>query len=367
MTRPHPNATNQLPRLLPAKRRLLPHIKPVRDRNPIGVAIIGLLLIALLLGAAYRAGDLPVIGGGTAYTAYFTEAAGLKSGQEVRVAGVKVGKVTSVKLAPREAKVKVEFRVKDTWIGNATTATIMIKTLLGSKYLALDPLGYRAQNPREPIGVDRTIAPYDVTQAFDDLGATIEQIDSQQVGESLTVVSQAFSGTPQHFRSAIDGLSALSRTISKRDAQLAELLNGTRRLSGTIASQNDQFRALLKDGNLLLAELQRRREAISSLLVGIIRMSRELSEFVDRNDGELRPLLDSLDAVTEVFKNNQRNLDKALSLAGPYIRLIANASGNGRWVDGYLCGAVPKEYVSDPKPPNYTPPDKCTPTRKGGS
>ncbi|MFG2003781.1 MCE family protein [Spirillospora sp. NPDC048911] len=366
MTHPTPQPPNQLPRLLPKRRRLLPYVKPARDRNPIGVALIGLLLIALLLAAAYRADRLPVIGGGTTYSAYFTEAAGLKSGQEVRVAGVKIGKVTSVKLAPREAKVKVEFRVKDAWIGNATTATIMIKTLLGSKYLALDPLGYREQDPDEPIGIDRTVSPYDVTKAFDELGQTVEDIDSQKVGESLTVVSQAFSGTPAHFRTAIDGLSALSRTISKRDAQLAELLNGTRRLSGTIASQNDQFRALLKDGNLLLAELQRRREAISSLLVGIIRMSREIERFIDESGPKLSPLLDSLDAVTDVLKANQRNLDKALSLAGPYIRLVANASGNGRWVDGYLCGAVPKEYVTDPKPANYTAPDKCTPTRKGG-
>jgi phospholipid/cholesterol/gamma-HCH transport system substrate-binding protein len=104
-------------------------VKPIRERSPVAVAVVGLVILLGLGSAAYAADDLPVIGGGTTYRADFTESAGLNSGNEVRVAGVKVGKVTGVSLD--RGRVKVTFRVKDTWVGNASTVSIMIKTLLG--------------------------------------------------------------------------------------------------------------------------------------------------------------------------------------------------------------------------------------------
>lgn len=340
-----------------------PWLKPLRERNPIPVALAGLVLLLVLGLLAYRVDDLPVIGGGTTYTAQFSEAAGLKPGQEVRVAGVKVGKVTGVSLD--RDRVRVTFRVKDTWVGDASTAAIMIKTLLGSKYLALDPLGSARQNPRRPIGLDRTIAPYDVTAAFDDLGGTLDRLDTARLAESLQTISSTFQKTPPSVRTALDGLSALSKTISSRDAELARLLAGTKQLSGTLADQNAQFEALLKDGNLLLGELSRRRAAIHALLTGTRDLAVELSGLVQDNKGQLAPTLASLDRVTDVLSRNSKSLDRALALAGPYTRLAGNSLGNGRWTDGYLCGTVPRGYLEGGK---WTPPPTgCIPTRRGGA
>ncbi|WP_081842659.1 MULTISPECIES: MCE family protein [Actinomadura] len=340
-----------VPRALPRLKTGRPRLKPLRERSPIGVAAVGVALLLVLGMLAFRADDLPVIGGGTTYSAYFSEAAGLKDGQEVRVAGVKVGKVTAVELEGN--KVKVTFRVKDTWVGNATRAMIMIKTLLGSKYLQLDPLGYRRQDPRETIPLDRTVAPYDVTTAFEDLGRTFDRLDTAKLAASLETISKTFEDTPPSVRVALHGLSSLSNTIASRDAELARLLAGTKQLSGTIAAQNAQFQTLFKDGNLLLGELRRRRDAIHALLVGTNRLARELIGLVDDNRRTLGPTLASLDRVTTVLERNQKNLDRALETAAPYMRVVANSTGNGRWVDGYLCGTVPKEYLENGawKPP----------------
>ncbi|MBO2447976.1 MCE family protein [Actinomadura barringtoniae] len=329
----------KLPPLKKRRRRW----KPLRERNPIPVALIGLVLLLLFGMTAYRADDLPIIGGGVTYHAYFSEAAGLKSGQEVRVAGVKVGKVTDVSLDG--AKVKVSFRVKGTWVGDRSTAMIMIKTLLGSKYLSLDPLGAAKQDPKQAIGLDRTVAPYDVTTAFEDLGRTFQDIDTPRLAQSLTTISQTFKDTPPDVRKAFNGLSQLSRTIASRDAELQSLLAGTKRLSGTLADQNSQFEVLFKDGNLLLAELRRRRDAIHELLVATQRMARALSDLVDDNRGQLGPMLDALDRVTDTLMRHQKSLEQAIKVSAPYTRLIGNATGNGRWIDGYLCGTVPKDYI----------------------
>ncbi len=335
-------------------------MKPMRERNPIVVAVVGLVILAGLGTAAYAADDLPVIGGGTTYTADFTESAGLVPGNEVRVAGVEVGKVTGVSLA--RGHVKVTFRVKHTWIGDASTASIMIKTLLGAKYLAVDPLGAAEQDPSKPIPVSRTTSPYDVTQAFNQLGQTFGQIDTDQLAKSLQSISDAFRNTPPSVRQAVTGLSALSQTISSRDAQIARLLAGTRKITGTLADQNASFEALLHDGNLLLGELQHRRNAIHALLVGTQQLSQQLSGLVQDDQAQLDPTLRALDQVTSMLKRNEGSLDKALAVAGPYYRLIGNATGNGRWIDSYLCGIVPKNYL----PPGTPPATGCMPPKQAG-
>lgn len=334
--------------------------RPIRARNPIGIAVAGLAIIVALAMLAYRADDLPVIGGGTTYTADFREAAGLEPGDEVRVAGVKVGRVTGVALDG--AKVKVTFRIKDAWVGDASTAAIMIKTLLGAKYLAIDPLGPARQDPGRRIPLSRTISPYDVTEAFQDLSGTIERLDTAKVAQSLDTIADTFADTPPSVRNALSGLSALSRAISTRDAQLARLLSNARQLTGTLADHNAHFEALLKDGNLLLGELRRRREAIHALFVGSRALAGQLSGLVADNQRQLGPTLASLDRITDVLRRNQGDLDRALAVAGTYNRLLGNSLGNGRWMDGYLCGVVPKEYLAPGTPPETG----CMPPRPGG-
>jgi phospholipid/cholesterol/gamma-HCH transport system substrate-binding protein len=326
-------------------------MKSVRERNPVAVSLVGLLVLALIGLAAYRADSLPIIGGGTAYTADFSESAGLKDGDEVRIAGVKVGKVTGVGLDG--AKVKVTFKVKDAWVGNSSTVAIAIKTLLGDKYLALDPVGTGKQDPSSRIPLTRTTSPYDVTQAFNGLSDTIGEIDTAQLAKSFETISTTFKDSPPDVKTAADGLSALSKTVSERDAELAKLLKGSKQLTKTLSGKNTAFEALLKDGSLLLGEIKDRRDAIHLLLTGTQDLGTQLSGLVADNDKQLQPTLTALSNVTTVLLKNRKSLDKALSLAGPYYRLVGNTLGNGRWFDSYICGLVPKNYL-----PKDTPPDK---------
>ncbi|WP_405016516.1 MCE family protein [Kitasatospora sp. NBC_00070] len=337
-----------------------PLFKPLRERNQAVVGAVGLLLILLLSAVAYQADRLPLLGQGTEYTAEFTEAGGLRPGNEVRVAGAKVGKVTEVGLAG--AKVRVAFRVKDTWLGDASTAAIGIRTLLGEKYLALDPLGAAEQDPDRTIPATRTTSPYDVTQALDGLGKTLGAIDGSKLAESFRTIADTFKDTPDSVRSAADGLSALSRTVADRDAQLARLLSGSARLSKTVSDQNSRFAALLDDGDQLLAEIQRRRTAVHQLLTGTGELGSQLTGLVRDQERQLAPTLAALDRVTGVLRDNQQSLDQTLALLGPYYRLMGNTLGNGRWFDTYLCGVVPRSYLPD----GTSPATGCLPTRPEG-
>ena len=335
-------------------------MKSMSERNPVVVGVVGLVILAALGLLAYYADDLPLIGGGTDYTAAFTEAAGLQPGDEVLVAGVKVGQVTGIGL--EGGHVKVTFRVKDTWVGDASTVAIKIRTLLGAKYLAVDPLGGGDQATGQEIPESRTVSPYDVTEAFSGLANTVDQLDTQQLAQSFQAISGAFADTPPEVKDALSGLSRLSDTISSRDNQLAQLLANTKQLTGTLAGDDSQFQLLLNDGNQLLGELRDRQQAIAGLLAGAQQLAQQISGLVADDSATLGPTLTELGQVTAVLQRNQANLNQALSLAGPYYRLVGNALGNGRWLDTYVCGLIPHNYL----PPGTPPVTGCQPPKVTG-
>jgi phospholipid/cholesterol/gamma-HCH transport system substrate-binding protein len=322
---------------------------------PIG--IIGTVVLVAVTALVYFWGDLPGISG-TTYQAEFSEAAGLRADDEVRVAGVKVGTVKDVELDADHdyGRVLVTFRVDDAWIGDHTTAAIKIKTLLGRKFLALHPTGDDDQDPDNPIGLDRTATPYDVTQAFQGLANTVGDIDTAQLADSFRTISDAFADSPDHVRTALDGLSALSQTISSRDSQLAELLANTRQITTTLAGTNSEFAKLLDDGKLLLTELNNRRDAIHDLLTGTSDLARQLSGLVSDNQRQLGPALAQLDQVTDILTKYGAQLDRSLKLAGPYFRALNNITGSGEWIDTYVCGLVPdnREPCTPRRPPGRT-------------
>jgi phospholipid/cholesterol/gamma-HCH transport system substrate-binding protein len=331
-------------------------VKPLRERNQASVGAVALVLIVLVTVVSYFSNDLPLLGNGTTYQAYFAESAGLAPDDEVEVAGVKVGQVSSVALAGKQVLVK--FKVKDTRVGDATTASIEIKTLLGDKYVALQPKGTGTQSPGTPIPVARTTTPFQLQDAFQQLSTTVGDINTQQLAQSFDVVSAALKDTPQPLKDTLNGLSALAKTVSSRDQELADLLSNTSQVSKTLSDRNAQLQQVINDGNLLLSELQQRRDAISALLKGTQDLSTQLSGLVADNRAQLRPTLQKLGDVTDILQRNQDNLGRSLALLAPFARVGANATGNGRWFEGYICGLLPPVVQAGGVSVN---PNGCTP------
>jgi phospholipid/cholesterol/gamma-HCH transport system substrate-binding protein len=309
------------------------------SRPPVPLAVTGLVALLLVTTLAFNAPA--ILGGGTTYRAEFAEAAGLQDDDLVTVAGVEVGRVDAVELAGD--RVLVTFTVEDAWVGDETAASIEIKTLLGAKYLALDPRGQAELDPERPIPLDRTASPFDVVEAFNGLSSSIDALDTDQLAASLTTLADTFRETSPEVRGALEGLSRLSRTIASRDEELRRLLAGTENLAGVLADRNAEVERLLGDGNLLLAEVQRRRDAISALLDGTRELAEQLRGLVADNRDELQPTLEALDQVLAVLQRNADQLEDALRLQAVFVRLFANALGNGRWFDNYVCALLPPE------------------------
>lgn len=316
-------------------------MRSFQSRRPIPIAIVGLMTIALLLTAAYNSANLPLIGKGTIYRAELTNAAGLRAGDPVKIAGVVVGHIEGVELTG--PKVEVTFDIKDAWVGDTTKASVELNTLLGQRYLQLDPQGSGELDPADAIPLSRTTIPYEIVPTLNKLSQTAGDINKDRLRRALDAVSEAFADTPADLRLALQGLSRLSLTINDKRGDLRQLLHRANIVTSTIADRDTELGRLITDLNPLMAELARRREAIHSLLVNARELARQLNGIVADNRSSLRPALTHLAEVTAILQRNQRNLERAIRLMGPYIHLFANTVGSGRWFDSYVCALLPPQ------------------------
>ncbi|SDJ97792.1 phospholipid/cholesterol/gamma-HCH transport system substrate-binding protein [Nocardioides sp. YR527] len=313
---------------------------PFRERNPVKIGIVSIAVLLMLLVMAFKADSLPLIGGGTTYYANFSEAGGLKSGDEVRVAGVRVGKVNSIELDGNQVKVGFKIREKVNF-GESSGAGVRVKTLLGDMFLELQPAGEGQMKAGATIPVDRTESPYDVVEAFEGLADTSANIDKDQLAAALTTLADLTRSTPEEFQAALTGVSDLSRNLAAKDERIESLLTQLDRVTKVLDERDGDLITLMNDANQLFAALVERREAVHNLLISTQQLSKELSQLVDDSRADLKPALESLDVILDVFTKNEENLEKSLRLMAPFYKVFNNTLGNGPWWDTYIQNMPP--------------------------
>lgn len=317
---------------------------PFRERNPVVVGAISLAVVAALILLAFNAQNLPIIGGGTTYYADFSEAGGLQANDEVRIAGVRVGKVDSVSLDGDH--VKVGFRISSgAAFGTDTQAAIKVGTLLGAMYLSLQPAGPGQLAAGSEIPVSRTSSPYDVVQAFSGLASRTEKINTGQLARSFTTLADLTRNTPANFRRALAGVSALSSNLAARNEQIGSLLGHLRTVTTTLNARDQDIVGLMRDSSVLFAALVKRRQAIHNLLTSTSQLSVQLTGLVQNSKADLHPALEHLNNVVEVLNQNANNIDQSIRLMGPFYRVFANTLGNGPWFDTYIQNLPPVPQV----------------------
>ena len=310
-------------------------MKPFRERNTVVIGLIGFVAIALLMLAAFRADRLPIIGAGDTYKASFAEVGGLKSGNEVRVAGVAVGNVTGIEL--KGDHVDVTFKLdKGTELGRDTGAAIKVRTLLGAEFLAIMPAGTGELNKGSTIPLSRTVAPYNVVEAFSDLSTTTDELDIDQVSKALDVLAKVAARTPKEFRGAIKGVSEVSANLAARDQQINTLLVNLKKVSAVLNASGPDLERLFKDATVLFDAVSARRAAVHRLLVSTTSISRELRALVKDVKSDLKPALQQLETVTDMLRQNEASLDEALRIVPGFAHALANSLGVGPWWDVFI-------------------------------
>ena len=317
----------------------LTNIKPFREMNPKPIGMAFLAVIAVLLLLSFNISKLPFTGG-TGYSAAVPRAEGLHTGDRVMVGGVVVGKVTSVSLEGTHVRIGFSITNGSVDLGRDTVASIEIATLLGNKYLSLDPRGSGSWPHDKELPLSQTQAAFDVEPALQGLGRTTGQIDTERLAHSLDAIAAAFKDTPGSTRSMLAGLSRLSETIASRDAQLTMLLQHANTLTGVLAQRRADFVQIFGDGDRLLQMLQARRQVVDQLLSNTADMAQQLSGLVHDNQASIGPALRRIHSVLSLLNNHQDQLDQIVKELYVFLRGEVDATGSGPWFDGSAINAT---------------------------
>lgn len=307
-------------------------IRPLREMNQAMVAIVGSVLIGALVLLAVSLGHLPFIAKVNTYRAQFADAAGIATGDEVRLAGINVGQVTGVDL--EGAHVLMTFTAKDDIrVGTQSTLNIKIASILGQEYVELAPAGPGQLGPNDVIPQSRTTSPYTLLELLGTLSTETNQVNLPQLDTSLKILSDDLRTTPATTHAVLDGLSRLSDTIASHSDQLSSLVSTAEQVASTLASRQGPLVQLLSDGDLVLQTIIQRRQVIHQLIVDSASLGQQLTSLLQQDGAQIQPLLANLQSVTAVLARDQASLDQSVQLLAPFARYFANATGNGNFVD----------------------------------
>jgi phospholipid/cholesterol/gamma-HCH transport system substrate-binding protein len=318
-------------------------MKPMNARDPFKTGLVAIVIMGVI-GAAVIV--LSVVSFGTkSYTAVLEHTGGLRSGEDVQVHGVSKGEVTGIKLD--EDRVIVSFVLDgDIELGSRTTATVKVATLLGTHYLEVDPLGAGALAD-DTIPVERTSVPYNLQDVLESGAGALDELDPELLAEALTQMAGTLGASQDQIRPALEGVARVSDIIATRSDQTGELLTAARSVTDQLAASSDDIIAMMEQTNLVITEVTSRREAIHRLLVETTELSRALRSIVESTRGKLAPGLRDLNDVIRFLNSQDEELQHVLEVMAPAVRYIANATGNGPWVDLYSdIPAIPADDVA---------------------
>ena len=313
-------------------------IKPLSQRGPVLVGLIGTVIVTCVVIAAFEYNKLPFINDYNNYSAYFSEAGGIKPASSVRVSGMGVGRVSDIRLDG--TKVRVGFTVrKGIELGDRTEAAIKTETILGAKMLELTPRG--EGRLAGPIPLERTTSPYDLPDALGDLTTTISGLDTAQLSSALTTLAETFKETPPDLRPALQGVARFSETLNNRDAQLRSLLGNASKVSAVLGRRSQQIAGLVANSNALLAALLDEQDSLDALMNDLTAVSHQVSGLVNDNRTQLKPALDKLNGVLEILDNRKEDIQRTLPKFKRYAMSFGECLGSGPFFKAYVANLVP--------------------------
>ena len=307
------------------------------EKDPVRTGILGVFIVTCLVLISFGYTGLPFYPQGKNYSAFFSDAGGITPGSDVRVSGIKVGKVGTVELAGTAAKVNftVDRQIR---VGDQSLVSIKTDTVLGQKSLWVTPKGAKEATV---IPLGRTTTPYTINTALQDLGQNTSELDKPQMEQALKVLTDTLHDATPQLRGALDGVASLSRSLNKRDQALEQLLGHAKKVSDTLAQRADQVNKLVIDGNQLFAALDERRQSLSTLISGIRGVSQQLSGFVADNKREFGPALKQLNLVLDELLKRKEHISEALKRLPGYATALGEVVGNGPGFNINLYGLPP--------------------------
>ncbi|TSE00301.1 MCE family protein [Skermania sp. ID1734] len=305
----------------------------------------GIVIILLLVGSSlFKTAGI----GKQSVTAEFEQAAGMRVGDKVRVAGVEVGKVSGAKIDGDhiDATLSVDKKLK---FGPDAHAAIKISTILGLHYVELQP-GDGSGLPGDRIPLSNTSVPFSLSKVvidpkFPHQWSRVEDINTEQLAQALNVLNEQFGDSPTMVPQALDSVGALAKVIDKRHDQVQQLLQNLDSVTKVLSDNRNGLMLIINQGGAITKAVQDRGQLVQGLLNNVGTLSRQLKDMGIDNNGQLGPLITQLDTISQGLEKNRDNLNNMLQVLPPTVRQLTNGFGNGPYLDGYLPWLFPDNWL----------------------
>lgn len=262
-------------------------------------------------------------------TAYFTTATAIYPGDEVRVAGVKVGNIEAIEPAGSKARMTLAVR-RGVPVPADAKAIIVSQNLVGSRYVQLTP-AYETSGPTlrdgAVIDLDRTAVPVEwdevkaqLNRLATDLGPG-SGVSTTSLGRFIDSTANAMGGNGDKLRETIKQLGGLSRVLAEGSGNIVDVIKNLQ-----------TFVTVLKDSNVQIVQFQDRLATVSSVIDGsrsdldgaLTNLSSAVSDVKRFVAGSRKQTTEQIERLSDVVRNlsdNQMVLKNLLHVA-------PNAIGN---------------------------------------
>jgi phospholipid/cholesterol/gamma-HCH transport system substrate-binding protein len=256
------------------------------------------------------------------YSAVFIDAASLKSGDSVRVSGIRVGTVAKVSLQSNKTVVVSFDTDRDVALTTGTKAVVRYLNLVGDRYLELvdGPGSTRLLPAGAQIPIERTAPALDLDLLLGGLKPVIHGLNPQDVNALTASLIQVFQGQGGTLESILSKTSSFATAIADRRDAVERLIDNLNTVAGTLAKDGQQFSGAIERLHRLITDLAEDRDPIGAAIQSLDNTVNQLNR--------LAPLLD----------DDKDKLDAALGKAPENYRKLIRLGAYGSFINYYICG-----------------------------
>ena len=278
-------------------------------------------------------------GGSKDYKAEFVDATGVVKGDDVRIAGVKVGSVSDVEIVDR-TRALVSFSVDDsTALSEATNAAIRYRNLVGQRYISLsETIGDTGQlEEGATIPVSQTSPALDLTVLFNGFKPLFEALSPEDLNQLSYEVIQVFQGESGTLEGLLSSTASVTQTLADRDEVINDLIDNLNEVLVNIGDRDEELTRLITSFQTFVGGLKDDRKAILTSLDQISELSAQTAGLVD---GIREPFVAGHQGAAPLRGQRRRNkaeLDRALQVLPIKLEKVGRTAIYGSFFNFYLC------------------------------
>ncbi len=275
------------------------------------------------------------------YSAVFTDASRLKTGDTVRVAGIRVGTVKGVSLEP-DRKVLVEFDTdRSLVLTTGTKAQIRYLNLTGDRFLELadSPGSTKILSAGSQIPVDRTAPALDLDLLLGGLKPVIQGLNPRDVNALTSSLIQILQGQGGTLESLFSKTSSFSNSLADNSQVIEQMIDDLRTLLDTLSKDGDQFSGAIDRLERLVSGLSTDRDPIGEAITSLDNGTASLADLLGRARPPLAGTVDQLNRLAPLVDGAHKDyFDATLQQLPELYRKLARVGSYGAFFPYYICG-----------------------------